>query len=75
MLRHTYPPRHIARRQSGENGRVQPNTAQPLPDRGSLPEKYTGSRQGWLEAADHFGEIADKVKPPECAWAIPQSQH
>jgi sugar phosphate isomerase/epimerase len=29
----------------------------------SLPGKYTKSRQGWIEAADQFNEIADKVKP------------
>src|SRR5438552_11266206 len=29
----------------------------------SLPAKYTKTRQGWLEAADHFNEVADKAKP------------
>src|SRR5438034_7018262 len=29
----------------------------------SLPGKYTKSRQGWLDAADVFSELADKVKP------------
>src|SRR3989442_6138828 len=29
----------------------------------SLPGKYTKSRQSWQEAADLFGELADKVKP------------
>jgi len=29
----------------------------------SLPEKYTKTHQGWLEAADVFSGIADKVKP------------
>jgi sugar phosphate isomerase/epimerase len=28
-----------------------------------LPEKYTKTRQGWREAADLFGELADKLKP------------
>src|SRR5437879_2055879 len=29
----------------------------------SLPEKYIRTRQGWLNAADVFSEIAGKVKP------------
>ena len=29
----------------------------------SLPGKYTKTRAGWQEAADHFSEVADKVKP------------
>ena len=29
----------------------------------SLPGNYTKSRQSWQEAADLFGELADKVKP------------
>jgi sugar phosphate isomerase/epimerase len=29
----------------------------------SLPGKYTKDRQGWQDAADLFGELADKVKP------------
>ena len=29
----------------------------------SLPEKYHKTRQAWLEAADIFNELADKVKP------------
>ena len=29
----------------------------------SLPGKYTKTRQGWLDAADVFNELADKVKP------------
>src|SRR5207249_4850098 len=29
----------------------------------SLPGKYTKSRQSWEEAADLFGELADKAKP------------
>src|SRR5262245_8661193 len=29
----------------------------------SLPSKYTKTRQGWLDAADQFNEVADKVKP------------
>src|SRR5262245_8459992 len=29
----------------------------------SLPAKYTKSRQGWLDAAEVFNELADKVKP------------
>jgi len=29
----------------------------------SLPSKYTKSRQGWLDAADVFNELADKVRP------------
>jgi sugar phosphate isomerase/epimerase len=29
----------------------------------SLPGKYTKTRQGWIEAADQFSEVADKVKP------------
>jgi sugar phosphate isomerase/epimerase len=28
-----------------------------------LPKKYTETRQGWREAADLFGELADKLKP------------
>src|SRR5207244_7924613 len=29
----------------------------------SLPGQYTKNRQSWQEAADLFGELADKVKP------------
>src|SRR5437773_10049896 len=29
----------------------------------SLPGKYTKTHQGWLDAADIFSELADKVKP------------
>jgi sugar phosphate isomerase/epimerase len=29
----------------------------------SLPGKYTRTHQGWMDAADVFNEIADKVKP------------
>jgi sugar phosphate isomerase/epimerase len=29
----------------------------------SLPEKYTASRQAWLDTAKVFNELAEKVKP------------
>ena len=29
----------------------------------SLPGKYTKTRQGWEEAADHFSQVADNLKP------------